>query len=83
MFLLKREDRVFHPWLAFVNRLSQQHRRPKGIHCGEMVIPIHFGNVIEHRTEHFVFVDTVVERVDEKLDILLCSDVFQITKNYC
>lgn len=81
MLLLEREHRVFHPGLAFVNGLSQQHRRPERIHRREMMVPIDFGDVVEDRAEHFVFVDTIVKRIDEKLDVLLGSDVFQSNGN--
>lgn len=82
MGLFEREHRVFHPGLTFVNRLSEQHRRPERIHGREVMFPIDFGDVVENGAEHFVLVDTVVESVDEKLDILLCSDVLQCVASY-
>ena len=75
MFGAERKGKVFGQRLAFEGHGAKEESAPKGVHGRKVVIPVHFGEVIENRAEERVGIDLVVEGVHERFDVSLCRDI--------
>ena len=77
MFFADRQGSVLGPGAAFVGGRAEKHRAPKGIHGGQVMLPINASNFVEDGAEQFVAPDAVVKVVDELFDVVFCYDVLQ------
>ena len=64
------EDGVLGPGLTFIVAGSEKHFGPEGIHGGKVVVPIDLRDFVENRAEDFIAINAIVERIDERLDVL-------------
>ena len=80
LLFFKRQDGVLGPGLTFVFAGSEKHFGPEGIHGGKMMLPIDLRDLIENGPENIVAIHAVVKGIDQRLDVLICADVFQQMK---
>lgn len=61
MFLAKREDGMLGPGAPAIIASAEEHGAPEGIHRGQVMVPIDFGNFVENRAEDLIAGHMVVE----------------------
>ena len=82
LLFFERQDRMLRPGLAFVVTSPKKHFGPERIHGGKVMVPIDFCDVVEDRAKDLIAIHSVVKRIDQRLDVLLCGDVVQDTARY-
>ena len=71
MGLADGEDSMFWERFPAVGHGAKEKRAPEFIHGREVMVPIHFGEIIENRAQNFVLIHLLVKGIDKGFDVLL------------